>query len=187
MKKSWFPAALPSIGIILVLLAGLGAYWLQQPVLRYTVLEPLFWYTALLFFLCMCLVGFAYQKRGGETRRMRFSYGILLIIAAVMMDGSCAVIAHNIDTWRSSFDASYLTFILLLKQGVEYEKGIVTFGFAALGASLAASAIVEGKTLTESTVKPEPKSTITPVKKTAAKVVKKTAAKPIAAKPVAKR
>jgi len=94
-----------------------------------------------------------------------------------MMDGACALIAHNIDTWRSSFGATYTTLLLLLQQGVEYERSIVAFGFAALGASLAASAIVERETTTALMVKHEPKTT--PVK-TAAKTVKKIAVRSVA-------
>lgn len=102
-----------------------------------------FWSGFFLLTQCSLIIGYLYRTRGGSGRHVRFTFGLLLILAAALMFSGFAQVAKNAEVWQPRFSGSYSGFFILLKQLLVYVKDIVAFGFAALGANIAASAITE--------------------------------------------
>lgn len=126
--------------LALALLIGIPYVW--PPVLSY-VFNSLFWSGTFLFALCAYLVAYLYRTRGGSTRGVRFYFGLLLIISASFMYSGFDEVARNVNNWEPLLRKDYPRLFLLLGQFLGYTKNIVSLGFAAIGASVVANAIVE--------------------------------------------
>lgn len=98
-------------------------------------LKVYFWYSSLLLGLCGCMVFHLYWTRGGSSRGARFYIGLLLIISSAFMFAAFDDVAKSTAAWEPVLQDKYPGIILMLKQFVDYAKNIVSFGFAALGAT----------------------------------------------------
>jgi hypothetical protein len=94
----------------------------------------------LMFVNSVLLVGYLYF-RGGSTEGTLFFFAIMLIISASVMYSGFEEIAKDIKNWEPYLKASHPKVFVLLPQFVTYTKNMVSFGFAALGASVAANII----------------------------------------------
>jgi len=107
------------------------------------IFNKVFWSGVFLFAQCCFLIGYLYRTRGGSARHVRFSYGLLLVIASALMFSGFEQVAKDAEAWRPHFAGTYSGLFVVLKQLLTYVKDIIAFGFAALGANIAASAITE--------------------------------------------
>lgn len=107
------------------------------------VLDQFFWLGLFLFAYCVAIIFYLFWSRGGSSRNSRFSFGLILIIAAAAMNSGFEQIAKNGEFWSTHFPNSYLSFFIWLKILVTYARDVVAFGIAALGANIAAHAIME--------------------------------------------
>lgn len=126
--------------LALALLVGIPYVW--PPILSF-VFNSLFWSGVFLFVLCAYLVAYLYKTHGGSSRGARCYFGLLLIVAASFMYSGFDEVARNASNWEPLLRKDYPRLFLLLSQFLGYTKNIVSLGFAALGASVAANAIVE--------------------------------------------
>lgn len=110
------------------------------------VLDQYFFLGMLLYVLCLAFIVYLFFVRGGSTRWARFASGLLLIFASVVMNTYFEQIGKNNESLALHFPPSYDPFFAWLKVFIDYSKGVIAFGIAALGANLAASAIVDGRT-----------------------------------------
>lgn len=107
------------------------------------VFNGLFWSSALSFALCIFIIGHLFYTKGGSSRNVRFFFGIALILSASVLFRGLEQIASNASFWQPHFKANYSSFFVYLIEFIVYAKNIVSFGFAALGASISANAINE--------------------------------------------
>jgi hypothetical protein len=102
----------------------------------------------------MFVVGLLFYTNGGSSRGVRFYFGLNLILAATLLYYGLDEIAKNADSWEPLFSQNYSKMFVALTLILIYAKSIVSFGFAAIGASLAANAISEN--IVPATVKRAP-------------------------------
>lgn len=128
----------------LLLIAGILIPYFWPPELS-LLFDNVFWSAALLFLLSCAMIAYLYITHGGSSRGTRFYFGLYLAIAAAFMFSSLEHIAQNASQWEPLMLKDYPRLFILLSEFVSYTKNIVSFGIAALGASIAASAIIERK------------------------------------------
>jgi hypothetical protein len=126
----------------LLLVAAILVPYLWPPELS-LLFNSLFWSAAMLFLLSSAMVGYLYATHGGSSRGTRFYFGLCLVIAASFMFSGFEHIAQNTVKWAPLMQKDYPSLLVLLSEFVSYTKNIVSFGIAALGANVAANAIVE--------------------------------------------
>ena len=110
------------------------------------VLNSQFWSSITLLFLCASIVGLLFYTNGGSSRSVRFYFGVSLILSASLMYYGLDVMVSNAEFWKPHFKATYSDFFIYLTMFIIYAKNIVSFGFAAIGASVTANAIIENLT-----------------------------------------
>jgi len=104
------------------------------------IFNSLFWSAAGLF-VCSCfVVGYLYVH-GGSTQRVHFVFGLLLIVSAAFMYSGFEQISSQAAYWEPFMKDEYPILFILFQQLIGYTKNIIAFGFAALGASIAANVI----------------------------------------------
>ena len=123
----------------LIVVAGI-AIPLIWPAELSLVFNSMFWSSLLLLANCCFLVGYLYI-RGGSSQAMNFFFALSLILSASIMYTGFEQIAANAAKWEPLMQANYPKLFVLLPQFISYTKNIVAFGFAALGASVAANII----------------------------------------------
>ncbi|MFQ6403248.1 hypothetical protein ACIDE9_00655 [Methylophilus sp. 'Pure River'] len=109
------------------------------------IFDGVFWSTFAIFFESCFVVGYLYKTRGGSTRNVRFSFGILLIVAAAVMFSGLNRITENSATWKPRYPDNYAIFFIWLSTLIVYAKDIISIGIGALGANLIGYAITEPK------------------------------------------
>lgn len=107
------------------------------------VMDSHFWSGLILLAECCFLIGYLYLTRGGSARNVRFSLGLLLVLASALMFSSFEQVAKDAEALRSLFPSEYSNFFLVVELALTYAKNIIAFGIAALGANLAAHSITE--------------------------------------------
>lgn len=125
--------------VCLITISSIAAPYFWPPELS-LVFDSTFWTSVLMFANSCMLVGYLYI-RGGSTQGAQFFFAIMLIISASAMYTGFEEIAKDIANWEPYLRASHPTVFVLLPQFVSYTKNMVSFGFAALGASVAANII----------------------------------------------
>lgn len=141
MPTSIRPVVLGLISYVVVIATALVPYF-WPPELSH-VFNNVFWSGMFLLTQCSLIIGYLYVTHGGSDRQARFTFGLLLILAAALMFSGFEQVAKNAEVWQPRFPGSYSGLFILLKQLFAYVKDIIAFGFAALGANIAASAITE--------------------------------------------
>jgi hypothetical protein len=141
MPTSIRPVKLGFISYVVVIATALVPYF-WPPELN-LIFNKVFWSGVFLLAQCGLVIGYLYRTRGGSGRHVRFTFWLLLILAAALMFSSFEQVAKNAEVWQPRFSWSYSGFFILLKQLLAYVKDIVAFGFAALGSNIAASTITE--------------------------------------------
>lgn len=104
------------------------------------IFNNLFWTTVSQFCGCCLVIWFLYSH-GGSSQGTHFAFALLLILQAALMYGGFEQIMTNSNNWKPFLQKDYPKLFVLLPQLIEYTKNIVAFGFAALGASVAANVI----------------------------------------------
>jgi hypothetical protein len=132
------------IGLLFYAVAGFTVLVpLVWPAALNLVLDGLFWSSFMLLLLCGWIIGYLYSSKGGSGRNARFCLGICLIFAAISLTLAIGQIERTVDMWQPHFPGSYWGFFYWLGTGIESAEHIISFGIAALGANVAASAITE--------------------------------------------
>ncbi|MBI5919967.1 MAG: hypothetical protein HY849_11440 [Nitrosomonadales bacterium] len=86
---------------------------------------------------------YLYCTRGGFSRASRFTWGVLLIFSASVMNVEASQVIENIDFWMDKFPRHSASVLLALKLLLEMGKEMIAFGIAAIGAGVATFAIFE--------------------------------------------
>lgn len=129
-------AILVAAFIVAMIIAGL-MYW--PPGLS-LVLDGMFWVFILMALACFGVIAYLYYN-GGATDAEHFFVGMLLIFASSIMYAAAEYMIAEAPRLEPAFRKSYPSLIALFVQNVTYMKNIVSFGFAALGASVCANVI----------------------------------------------
>lgn len=123
----------------LVLVIGVIVPLIWPPELSY-IFNSLFW-SAVGLLICSCvLVAYLYWN-GGTTQRVHFYFALLLIVSAAFMYSGFEQVSMNAAIWEPFLKERFPKVFILLPQFINYTKNIIAFGFAALGASVAANVI----------------------------------------------
>jgi hypothetical protein len=122
-----------------VVVAGVAIPYLWPPELS-IVFNSVFW-SSFLMLANSCLLVWYLYFRGGSTQGVHFLFALLLILSAALMYSGFEQIAANTTAWEPLMRKDYPKLFVLLPQFISYTKNIVAFGFAALGASVAANVI----------------------------------------------
>jgi hypothetical protein len=104
------------------------------------VFNSVFWSSVLMLLNSCLVVGYLYF-RGGSTQAAHFIFSLSLIISAALMYSGLEQIAANTAQWEPLMRKGYPKLFVFLPEFISYTKNIVAFGFAALGASVAANVI----------------------------------------------
>jgi hypothetical protein len=116
------------------------------------IFDNLFWLTLFSFVLCTFIIGHLFYTNGGSSRNVRFVFGILLIISAIVMFSGFEQITSNTSSMKQLFSSNYNNFFIYLTISLAFAKNITAFGFAALGANITANAIIESNSSKKATV-----------------------------------
>lgn len=136
--KNYFAGFLTCLSIVIAL--SLRYFW---PAELSLVFNELFVSAVLLLLTSVMIVGYLYRTRGASTRGALFSLSLLLILSASLMYSGFEEIARNAQYWEPHLKSTYPKLFVVLPVIFAYTKNVISFGFAAIGASLAASVIVE--------------------------------------------
>ena len=128
--------------LILISVLAITVFW---PPELWLVLDRVFWASVVMFALCIAVIFLLFWTQGGSSRNAQFSFGILLILAAAIMNSGFEQIIVHGEKWAPRFPISYTNFFIIFKQVITYARDVVAFGIAALGANIMASAILKPK------------------------------------------
>lgn len=104
------------------------------------IFNGLFWSTVFAFCGCIIIICFLYFH-GRSSQGVHFLFALLLILVVAQMYAGFEQIMANSNNWKPFMQKDYPKLFVILPQFIEYTKNIVAFGFAALGASVAANVI----------------------------------------------
>ncbi len=128
-----------TIAIILILAIMIPIFWPPELSL---VFNNLFWIAIAEFITCAALIWYLFKYHGSISRGLHLYFGIMLIFSsAIMFSGSDQVTANAL-LLKNAHNLSWPLLFVLLDPFISLTKNIVSFGFAAIGANLAASAIL---------------------------------------------
>lgn len=104
------------------------------------IFNGIFWSSIALFIMSSSLVAFLYFKKP-TSETVLFVFSLLLIVTSALMYSGFEEIAANTEEWKPALQAHYPWIYVWLTVLVNYTKNIISFGFAAIGASLCAGVI----------------------------------------------
>jgi predicted neutral ceramidase superfamily lipid hydrolase len=104
------------------------------------IFNAFFWGASFSFLVSLVLILFLFSN-GGSSQMSHFLFSFSLIILSSIMYSGFDLIASNIQHWAPNMKQEYPNLFVYLPQLVGDMKNIVGFGFAAIGASLAANVI----------------------------------------------
>lgn len=87
------------------------------------------------------MLTYLYDNYGRTPRKIQFYLGLCLMVSSAFMFCHFEETARSMAHWEASFRQDYPHLSSFLIQFILYAKNIVSFGFAAFGASVAANAI----------------------------------------------
>jgi len=125
------------IALIIVVSVVVPYYW---PPVWSLVLNSLFWSAVSLLLVSSVIVVYLYLH-GGTTQNAHFALAMMLIISASFMYASFEQIAENTAFWAQHMSAERPLLFAFLTVFISNVKNMVAFGFAAIGASVAANVI----------------------------------------------
>jgi len=140
MKNFLHGLCFPVVAAALVVFSFLIPY-LWPPELN-LLFNSLFW-SAISLLMMSCVIVLYLYLHGGTTQSVHFMFALMLIISASLMYAGFEQISLQTAQWSPVLSNKYPILLSLLPQLISYAKNIISFGFAALGASLAANVITD--------------------------------------------
>ena len=107
------------------------------------VFTPVFWVSSVNLFVCIVVLAHMFITHGGSTRNYRFNMSILLIICVAEMYSGFENVAEHNKIFKDAIRGAYPYLFFWLSEFINFTKNIISFGIAAIAASVAANAIVE--------------------------------------------
>jgi hypothetical protein len=109
-----------------------------------TLLLDAYFVSAMLLLLeASWMLTYLYDNFGRTPRKIQFYLGLCLMISSAFMFGDFEETARSMTHWEVLFRQDYPRISPFLIQFILYAKNVISFGFAAFGASVAANAIVK--------------------------------------------